>query len=130
MRLDRKLLLIAPTIVLVFVVAGMISAAVQLNVLGGVSDTFKERSDFISAVERGQKTLDQRQALGIIHLQFDVESKRTAAISAARDLLIVLSAIALGAVGVLTVGIRAVPREHWPRMSFARGDAGTLEKKT
>jgi hypothetical protein len=129
-RLDRKLLLIAPTIVLVFVVAGIISAAVQLHVLSGVSDTLKERSDFIAAVERGQKTLDERQALGIIHLQFDVESKRTAAIGAARDLLIVLSAIGLVAVGVLTVGVRSVPREHWPRMSFGRGDAAPAERET
>jgi hypothetical protein len=129
-RLDRKLLLIAPTIVLVFVVAGMISAAVQLHVLSGVSDTFKERSDFIAAVEKGQKQLDERQALGIIHLQFDVENKRTAAIGAARDLLIVLSAIGLVAVGVLTAGIRSVPREHWPRLSFGRGDAAPVETKT
>ena len=120
MRLDRKLLLIAPAVVLAFVVAGMISAAVQLHVLGDVSQTLKERQDFISAVERGQKTLDERQALGIIHLQFDVETKRTAAIVAARDLLIVLSAIGGAALVVLTIGIRSVPREHWPRFAFGR----------
>lgn len=120
MRLDRKLLLIAPAIVLVFVVAGMIYAAVQLHVLSGVSDTFTERSQFISAVEAGQKTLDQRQALGIIHLQFDVEAKRSAAITAARDLMIVLSIIAAAALAALVVGIRSVPREHWPRVSFNR----------
>jgi hypothetical protein len=122
-RLDRKLLLIAPAIVLVFVVAGMIYAAVQLHVLSGVSETLTERSQFISAVEAGQKTLDQRQALGIIHLQFDVESKRTAAISAARDLMIVLSIIAAAALAALIVGIRSVPREHWPRVSFNRSAA-------
>jgi hypothetical protein len=124
-RLDRKLLLIAPTIVLAFVVAGIVSAAAQLHVLGGVSDTLKERSDFISAVERGQKTLDQRQALGIIHLQFDVETKRTAAIVAARDLLIVLSAIGGASLVVLTIGIRSVPREHWPRFSLSREEAAS-----
>jgi hypothetical protein len=122
-RLDRKLLLIAPAIVLVFVVAGMIYAAVQLHVLSSVSDTLTERTQFISAVEAGQKTLDQRQALGIIHLQFDVESKRSAAISAARDLMIVLSVIAAAAIVTLVVGIRSVPREHWPRMSFNRNAA-------
>ena len=123
MRFDRKLLLIAPAIVLGFVVAGMIYAAVQLHVLSSVSDTLEERSDFISAVDAGRKPLDQRQALGIIHLQFDVETKRTAALVAARDLMIVLSAIALAAVGVLVVGIRRVPREHWPRITFGRTPA-------
>ena len=120
MRLDRKLLLIAPAIVLLFVVAGIVYASVQLHVLSGVSETLKERSDFISAVEQGRKSLDQRQALGIIHLQFDVESKRTAALVAARDLLIVLAVIAAAALAVLGVAIRSVPREHWPRISLGR----------
>jgi hypothetical protein len=122
-RLDRKLLLIAPAIVLVFVVAGIVYASVQLHVLSSVSETFRERSDFIAAVERGEKPLDQRQALGILHLQFEVEAKRTAAIIAARDLLIVLSAIAGAALVVLGLGIRSVPREHWPRMKLGRKSA-------
>jgi hypothetical protein len=123
-RLDRKLLLIAPAIVLALVVAGLVYASVQLHVLSSVSDTLKERTDFISAVDRGEKTLDQRQALGIIHLQFDVEAKRTAALTAARDLLIVLSAIGAAALAVLSAGIRTIPREHWPRISFSRSSAG------
>ena len=121
MRLDRKLLLITPAVVLVLVVAGMVYAAVQLHVLSSVSDTYQARSDFIAQVERGAKPLDERQALNIIHAQFDVETKRTAALVAARDLLVVLSVIALASIGVLTVGIRAVPREHWPRLPFGRG---------
>lgn len=118
MRLDRKLLLIAPTIVLVFVVAGMIYTAVQLNVLSGVSGTLAERQAFVAAVDRGEKPLDQRQALGILHIQFDVETKRTAAIVAARDLMIVLSGIAFASLIVLGVGVRRVPREHWPKLPF------------
>jgi hypothetical protein len=123
-RLDRKLLLIAPTIVLVGVAAGMIYAAVQLHVLSSVSETLTERSNFIAAVERGEKTLDQRQALGVIRLSFDVEAKRTTAIAAARDLLIVLSAIAFVAIVILSIGVRGVPREHWPRLSFGRSADG------
>lgn len=123
MRLDRKLLLIAPTIVLFFVVAGMIYAAVQLRVLAGVSDSFKERSDFIAAVERGEKPLSQRQSAGLLRLALDVETKRTAAISATQDLLIVLSAIGVVACVVLSLGVRGVPREHWPR--FAPGRRAT-----
>ena len=120
MRLDRKLLLIAPTIVLVFVVAGIVYAANQMHVLASVSDTLGERREFVAAVEKGEKPLDQRQALNIIHAQFDVEARRSAALTAARDLLIELSAIAVASVGVLAMGIRSVPREHWPRMSFRR----------
>jgi hypothetical protein len=119
-RLDRKLLLIAPTIVLVFVVAGMIYATLQLRVLSDVSVTFKNRNEFISAVERGEKTLDQRQALGLLRYSLDVEAKRTEAITAMRDLLVMLSAIALLACCGLALGIRTVPREHWPRFQFGR----------
>lgn len=120
MRLDRKLLLIAPTIVLIFVVAGMFYAATQMSVLASVSDSLADRRAFIAAVERGQKPLAQRQALNIIDAQFVVEARRSAALTAARDLLVILGAIALVSTGVLAVGIRSVPREHWPRMSFGK----------
>ena len=118
MRLDRKLLLIAPTIVLCLVVAGMIYAAVELRVLAAASDSFRERSDFIAAVARGEKPLNQRQAAGLLQLALDVEMRRTAAIAATRDLLIVLSAIGGAACAVLALGIRGVPREHWPRIAL------------
>ena len=124
MRLDRKLLLIAPTIVLVFLVAGLIYAAVQLHILASVSDTLGERRDFIAAVERGQKTLDARQTAGLLQLAMDVEARRTAALIASRDLLIALSVIALVCCGVLGLGIRSVPREHWPRLSLGRNRTG------
>jgi hypothetical protein len=119
-RLDRKLLLIAPAIVLLFVVAGIAYAAVQIHVLAGVSDTLADRRAFIAAVERGEKSFDQRQALNVIHAQFDVEARRSAALNATRDLLVILGVIALASTGVLVVGIRAVPREHWPRFSFEK----------
>jgi hypothetical protein len=122
-RFDRKILLIAPTVVLALVVAGMIYAATQLHVLSSVSETYQERSDFIAAVERGEKPLDPRQALGIIHAQFDVETRRTAALVAARDLLVVLSVTGIAALGVLAAGVRRIPREHWPRLSFGRQKA-------
>ena len=123
MRLDRKLLLIAPTVVLFFVVAGMLYAALQLHVLAGVSDSLKDRSDFIAAAERGEKTLSQRQSTGLLRLGIDVEAKRTAAIAASRDLLIALSAISFLACCVLGAGIRSVPREHWPRFTRAPRDS-------
>ncbi|MGH9887428.1 MAG: hypothetical protein ACREBE_18000, partial [bacterium] len=117
-------LLIAPTIVLLLVVAGLGYAAIQLHVLGTVSDSFQERNAFISAVERGEKPLELRQALGMLRLALDVETKRTAAVIASRDLVIALSAIALVSCGVLLLGIRAVPREHWPRLTLGRSRTG------
>lgn len=121
MRLDRKLLLIAPTIVLVFVVLGVVYSAMELHTLASVSDTLADRREFIAAVERGEKPLDQRQALNVIRAQFDVEARRSAALVASRDLLVVLGAITFASVVVLAIGIRRVPREHWPRFSFGKG---------
>jgi len=114
-RLDKKLLLIAPTIVLVFVAAGMVYAAHQLRWLGDVGNTWQERSDFIAAVERGEKPLEQRQALSILRYSLDVEAKRTEAIGATRELLIILASVAVLSCIGLAFGIRKVPREHWPR---------------
>lgn len=123
MRLDRKLLLIAPTIVLVFVAAGMLYAARELHVLASVSETWRARSDFLAAVERGEKPLAEHQAINLLHYAFDVEAKRTAAIVATRDLLVVLGIIGLAACAFLAIGVRSVPREHWPRLTFRRGPA-------
>jgi len=123
-RLDRKLLLIAPTIVLVCVVAGLLYATLQLHILTDVSSTWKERSDFVSAVQRGEKKMNDGQAVNVLRFALDVEAKRTAAILATRDLLVVLSIMALASCAVLAVGIRSVPREHWPRFSFKKDDAG------
>ena len=127
MRLDRKLLLIAPAIVLLLVVAGVAYAALQLHVLASVSETLQERSAFITAVERGEKTLSPRQSAGLLRLAAEVEARRTAAITASRDLLIALSAIGLVACTVLMVAVRGVPREgavHFARRSPQRPGDG------
>lgn len=94
----------------------MLYAASQLHVLSSVSDTWKDRSDFVASVERGEKRLDQRQAMELLDYSLQVESRRTAAITASRDLMITLAAVALVSCGVLAYGIRSVPREHWPRL--------------
>jgi hypothetical protein len=108
---------------LFFVVAGVFYAAMQLRVLGAVSDSWQQRSDFIGAAERGEKPLSQKQSTALLRLALDVEAKRTAAITASRDLLIELAAIALVACCVLAAGISTVPREHWPRFG-SRPDPG------
>ena len=120
MRLDRKLLLIAPTIVLLFVFAGLVYAAMELRVLTYGSDSLKERSDYIAAVERGEKTIEPQKAIGLLRFSLDAEAKRTAAITATRALLVELSALGFISCVVLAAGIRSVPREHWPRFAFQR----------
>ncbi len=117
-RLDRKLLLIAPAVVLAFAAAGIAYTALQLNVLRSGNDTWKDRSDFIAAVERGAKPLDERQAVGLLRVALEVEERRTAAIVASRDLLIILALVELASCAVLAFGIRGVPREHWPRLNL------------
>lgn len=124
MRLDRKLLLIAPTIVLLFVFAGMIYTAMQMRVMSLGSDSLKQRTDYVTAIQRGEKQLEPGRAIGLLQLALDVEAKRTAAITASHDLLITLSVVGLIACVVLVIGIRGVPREHWPRVAFERSQAG------
>ena len=123
MRLDRKLLLIAPTIVLAFTIAGVAYAAVQLHVLTSISDSERQRAEFIGHVARGEKPLSKEQAVGLLQYALEVESKRTAAIGAAHDLLVALAVIGALSCIALAVGIRGVPREHWPRFG-ARDNAG------
>lgn len=130
MRLDRKLLLIAPAIVLACVVAGMVYTAFELHILARSSDTLAARKEFVDAVARGEKTLDQRQAVGILQVALDVEAKRSAAIAASRDLLFELSGVALVAWAVLMYGIRGVPREHWPRFGGAQASTAAPAERT
>jgi hypothetical protein len=119
-RLDRKLLLIAPAIVLVLVVAGMLYASTQLHLLAKTGSG-ADRAEFINAVAAAKKPLNDRQAIELLQWQLEVETRRTEAIVASRDLLIELSAIALASCIVLGIGIRGVPREHWPRFGRQRG---------
>lgn len=98
----------------------MVYAALQMRLLSDVGDTWKDRSAFIASVERGEKSLDQRQSLGLLRYSLDAEAKRTEAIVATRDLLMVLAAVALVACISLAFGIRTVPREHWPRLSLGK----------
>lgn len=120
MRLDRKLLLIAPAIVLVLVVAGMLYASAQLHVLANVSASERDRSAFIAEVAAGKRPLSERQSVELLQWALEVEARRTSAILASRDLLIELSAIAFVSCVVLMIGIRGVPREHWPRFRAQR----------
>jgi len=89
-------------------------------VLASVSETEKDREAFIASVERGEKTLQPRQSISLLRVGLDVETKRTTAILASRDLLVELAAIGLVSCIVLAIGVRSVPRTHWPRFGAER----------
>src|SRR5262249_21347339 len=97
----------------------MVYTAIELHVLARSSDTLVARKEFIDQVARGEKPLDERQAVGIIQVALDAEGKRSAAIIASRDLLIELAAVAFVAPVALAIRIRGVPRQHWPRFGRA-----------
>lgn len=124
MKLDRKLLLIAPAIVLAFVAAGIVYTAYELRYLVNASASWQERTDFVNAVARGEKPLTADQAIRMLQYSLDAEAKRTTAINATRDLLVELAAIAFLSCAVLALGIRSVPREHWPRFQLSRAPDG------
>lgn len=113
--------MIAPAIVLVLVVAGMLYASTQLHLLAKAGSGANDRAEFINAVAAGKKPLSEQQAVELLQWEIETETRRTAAIVASRDLLIELSAIALVSCIVLGIGIRGVPREHWPRFGWQRG---------
>lgn len=124
MRLDRKLLLIAPAIILVLLFLGIAYTATQLHVLASVSNDWTARSQFITAAARGAKPLTERQAVEMLQYSVAAEKQRTDAITATWQLLAVLAAVGLVCCGSLVLGIRGVPREHWPRFTRERS-AGT-----
>jgi hypothetical protein len=118
LKFDRKLLLIAPTIVLVFIVAALIYAGVQVRALTSGEDTWSKRREFVAAVAAGEKTMSAEQAVGLLSISLEVEGRRAAALHDAYELLLVLAGITAACCVALSLGIRRVPREHWPRIRF------------
>lgn len=112
MRVDRKLLLILPTVVLVLVGAGLFYTASQLQRMVAASSDLSRRAAFVDSVEHGQRHLTNAQALQIIDYSLAAEENRTTAIGAARDLVRLVAWITLGCCVLLAVAIRRVPREQ------------------
>lgn len=110
MRIDRKLLLILPTVVLAFATAGLFYTASRLTLIVRGSDDLARRTAFIASVDRGERQLTTAQALGIIHYSLEAEGNRTAAIDAAHDVIQLLAWITLCCCVLLAVTIRRVPR--------------------
>ena len=110
MRLDRKFLLIAPTIVLGFIVAGMFYTATRLRQIVEASDSWRTRSEYIASIERGRRTITTEKAMQLVRLSLEAEQRRTGAIVATNELLLTLGVMTLVCCIALLWAIRGVPR--------------------
>ncbi len=112
MRVDRKLLLIIPTVVLVLLSAGLFYTATRLRLIVVGSDDLPRRAAIVGSLERGERRISTAQAIGIIRVSLEAEQNRTAAIDAAHDLVQLVAWITAGCCVLLIWGIRQVPRER------------------
>lgn len=110
MRLDRKFFLIAPTLVLALIVAGMFYTATRLRQIVEASDNWQRRSDYVASIEHGQKKITNDKALQLVRLSLEAEHRRTSAIVATNQLLLTLGGMTLACCVVLLWAIRGVPR--------------------
>ena len=110
MRLDRKFFLIAPTLLLALVVAGMLYTATRLREIVEASDNWQQRSDYITAVQQGKRPITNEKALQIVRLSLDAERFRSGAIVATNELLLTLTALTCGCCLMLLWAVQGVPR--------------------
>ena len=110
MRLDRKFYLIAPTLVLVLIVAGVIYTTTRLQQIVAASDNLQRRADYVAQIERGQRHITNEKAVQLVRLSLEAEHVRTSAIVAANELLLTLAAMTFLCCGVLLWAIKGVPR--------------------
>jgi len=110
MRLDRKFLLIAPTLVLALIGAGMFYTASRLRQIVEASDNWQMRSEFVSAIEHGQRRITNEKAVKLVRLSLDAEQKQADAIEATNDLLLTLGGMTLVCFVMLLWTIKGVPR--------------------
>jgi hypothetical protein len=110
MKLDRKFLLIAPTLVLAVIVAGMFYTATRLRQIVEASDNWQMRSDYVASIEHGQRKITNEKAVQLVRLSLDAERRRSGAIEATNDLLLTLGLMTLACCAALLWTIRGVPR--------------------
>lgn len=110
MRLDRKFLLIAPTLVLGVIVSGMFYTATRLRQIVEASDNWQMRSNYVASIEHGQRHITNEKAVQLVRLSLEAERRRTDAITATNELLLTLGLMTLACCAVLLWTIRGVPR--------------------
>jgi hypothetical protein len=110
MRFDRKFYLIAPTLVLVFIVAGLFYTATRLRQIVAASDNWQRRSDYVTQIEHGQRRITNEKAVQLVRLSLEAEHVRSSAIIATNELLLTLGAMIVLCCGALLWAIKGVPR--------------------
>jgi hypothetical protein len=110
MRFDRKFYLIAPTLVLVFIVAGVFYAASRLRQIVSASDNLQRRMDYVAQIEKGQRHITNEKAVQLVRLSLEAEQVRSGAIVATNELLLTLGAMTFLCCGALLWAIKGVPR--------------------
>ena len=110
MRFDRKFYLIAPTLVLVFIVAGVFYTATRLRQIVAASDNLQRRMDYVAQIEKGQRHITNEKAVQLVRLSLEAEQVRSGAIVATNELLLTLGARTFLCCGVLLWAIKGVPR--------------------
>jgi len=110
MRFDRKFYLIAPTLVLVFIVAGVFYTATRLRQIVAASDNLQRRMDYVAQIEKGQRHITNEKAVQLVRLSLEAEHVRSSAIIATNELLLTLGAMIFLCCGALLWAIKGVPR--------------------
>lgn len=110
MRFDRKFYLIAPTLVLVFIVAGVFYTATRLRQIVAASDNLQRRMDYVAQIEHGQRHITNEKAVQLVRLSLEAEQVRSGAIIATNELLLTLGAMTFLCCGALLWAIKGVPR--------------------
>ena len=110
MRFDRKFYLIAPTLVLVLIVAGVFYTTTRLRQIVAASDNLQRRIDYVTQVEHGQRHITNEKAVQLVRLSLEAEQVRSSAIIATNELLLTLGAMTFLCCGALLWAIKGVPR--------------------
>jgi hypothetical protein len=74
------------------------------------SDNWQQRSDYVTSLEQGKRTIANDRVVRLVRLSLDAEQKRTGAIVATSELLLTLGAMTFLCCGALLWAIRGVPR--------------------
>jgi hypothetical protein len=110
MRFDRKFYLIAPTLVLVLIVAGVFYTASRLREIVAASDNLQRRMDYVAQIEKGQRHITNEKAVQLVRLSLEAEQVRSGAIIATNELLLTLGAMTFLCCAALLWAIKGVPR--------------------
>jgi hypothetical protein len=110
MKLDRKFLFMAPTIVLAFIAASLFYTTTRLRLIVEASDNLPNRIAYINSVAQGKRQITPDRAVALVRYSLDAEYRRSVAISAANELLMTLGVMTFACCLALLWVISGMPR--------------------